>query len=57
LRDEGKNIVFVGYMGDESVATVKYFLKEIFPIVRAEFPQVKFHIVGAEPPKEIIALQ
>jgi sugar transferase (PEP-CTERM/EpsH1 system associated) len=56
-RDEDKNIIFVGYMGDESVSTVKYFLKEIFPIVRAEVPQAKFHIVGADPPNEIIKLQ
>lgn len=55
--DEGKNIIFVGYMGDESVSTVKYFLKKIFPIVRADVPQAKFHIVGADPPNEIIKLQ
>jgi len=54
--DKGANIIFVGYMGQESLATIIYFLKEIFPAVRREIPSVKFYIVGADPPKEIINL-
>lgn len=55
-RDRGPNILFVGYMGAESISTIKYFLKEIFPAVRRAIPSVKFYIVGANPPREIVKL-
>jgi len=53
FKREENSILFVGYMGVESVVTVKYFLKEIFPKVLAKIPSAKFYIVGADPPPEI----
>lgn len=50
------NIVFVGYMGIESVDAVLYFYEEIFPFVLKEIPSTKFYIIGADPPKKITRL-
>jgi|SRR3972149_5280771 len=49
-------ILFVGYMGIESVITVLHFYKEIFPLVKKEIPSAKFYVVGADPPKKITKL-
>ncbi len=45
-----KNIIFVGYMSIESVHAVLYFYNRIFPLIKSEIPDVKFYIVGANPP-------
>jgi sugar transferase (PEP-CTERM/EpsH1 system associated) len=55
-ENRDKNILFVGYMGIESIDAVLYFYEEIFPLVRREIPKAKFYIVGADPPKKIIKL-
>jgi len=55
-RPNTNNILFVGYMGVESVHAVFYFYKEIFPLVRKEIPSAKFYVVGANPPKKLINL-
>ncbi len=52
-RRPGKNILFVGYMGAESVDTIRYFYRQIFPLVRREEPESRFIIVGANPPKDV----
>lgn len=49
-------IIFVGYMGIESVDAVLYFYEEIFHLVLKEIPSAKFYIVGADPPKKISML-
>lgn len=54
--EKENNILFVGYMGVESVKTVKYFIRNIFPAVKNAHPSAKFHIVGADPPPEILKL-
>lgn len=55
-KTKAKNVLFVGYMGVESVDAVLYFYKEIFPFIQEEFPSTKFYVVGANPPRKIIEL-
>ncbi|BBO18583.1 glycosyltransferase [Candidatus Brocadia pituitae] len=52
-----KSIIFVGYMGVESIDAVFYFYNQILPMVREEVPDVLFYIVGANPPDKIKALE
>jgi glycosyltransferase involved in cell wall biosynthesis len=54
--DNDPNILFVGYMGMESIDAVMYFLNKIFPLIHASIPHVKFYIVGANPPSSILKL-
>lgn len=54
--DNSKEILFVGYMGAESVDTVLYFYKNIFPEILLKVPQARFVIVGANPPKQVLRL-
>ena len=52
-----KSIIFVGYMGVESIDAVFFFYDKILPIVRKEVPEALFYIVGANPPDKIKALE
>ena len=36
-----------------NVEGVKWFVKEVFPAVKREIPNVKFYIVGTNPTQEI----
>lgn len=49
----GKNIIFVGYMGVESVDSVLYFYNKIWPKVKSMTTGAKFYIIGANPPSKI----
>lgn len=49
-------IIFVGYMGIESVDAIFYFYEQILPVVRKEAPDLKFYIIGANPPDKVNAL-
>ncbi|MEK6762706.1 MAG: glycosyltransferase [Nitrospirota bacterium] len=54
---EEDKIVFTGVMGyapNEDAAM--YFVKDIFPLVKAKRPHVQFWIVGSEPSKRVQAL-
>lgn len=52
------SIVFVGSMFyDPNVIAVKYFVKNVFPIILKSVPQTKFYIVGNRPTDEVKALQ
>lgn len=54
---ERKNIMFLGGFDHlPNVDAVKYFVQEIFPGIKREIPDIKFYIVGSNPPKEIISL-
>jgi polysaccharide biosynthesis protein PslH len=47
-------IVFIGSMDWEpNIDAVDYFLQEIFPRIRAEFPSAMFQIVGRNPPPRV----
>lgn len=54
----GRNgIIFVGgFTHDPNVDAVLYFCKEILPLIKKAVPDVKFTIVGSNPPDEIKAL-
>lgn len=52
-RDAGLNLLFVGYMGIESVDTVIYLCRQIYPLIKAQVPEVTFTIVGANPPVKV----
>ena len=42
-----KNICFVGYFGpNHNVDAVKYFLKDIFPLILEKKPKTEFHVLG-----------
>ncbi|MDY4044350.1 MAG: glycosyltransferase [Marinifilaceae bacterium] len=46
------NVVFVGKMNYEpNITAVKYFACDVFPLIREKVKQVKFFIVGANPPE------
>lgn len=56
-KPQTRNILFVGYMGAESVDAVTYFYREMFPTVRQHVPDARFVIVGANPPPQIRKLE
>lgn len=50
-------LVFVGAMDYwANIDAVNFFARRIFPAIRMHLPQVEFHIVGARPAAEVIAL-
>jgi len=53
---DSHNLLFVGYMGAESIDSVLYFYKKIFPFIKKEIPSSQFYIVGANPPRKITKL-
>lgn len=54
---ERRDLFFIGSFNHRpNLDAVKFFLGEIFPLVRAKIPGVKFRIVGNNPPPELFAL-
>jgi len=52
-----KDIVFVGgFQHRPNIDAVNYFVDDIMPKLRIRLPEVKFHIVGSNPPIEIQSL-
>ncbi|HEU4813809.1 MAG TPA: glycosyltransferase [Xanthomonadaceae bacterium] len=52
-----RDLVFVGgFRHPPNVDAVRWFLAEVFPLVRARLPDVVFHCIGDEPPGELRAL-
>lgn len=50
-------IVFVGgYQHAPNVDAVAYFVASVMPLIRERLPGVKLHVVGSQPPAEIVAL-
>lgn len=55
--EQRKDLVFIGgYEHKPNVDAVLYFVKEILPHIHEEIPDIRFHVVGSHPPKEIMAL-
>lgn len=53
-----EGIVFVGsYLHPPNIDAVLFFAKEVLPLVHTKLPDVVFHIVGADPPEEVRALE
>lgn len=55
---ERSGIIFVGsYQHPPNIDAVLFFTKEVLPLVHKFLPEVVFNIVGADPPREIQALE
>lgn len=54
----GASLVFTGVMDyPPNIDAVVWFVEEIFPRLRARFPELRFDIVGARPGAEVLALR
>ena len=52
-----RDLMFLGgFAHSPNADAVKYFVKEIFPLVKERIGEVKFYVVGNEPPAEIRSL-
>jgi GT2 family glycosyltransferase len=52
-----RDLVFVGGFGHPPNAdAVKWFGEDVFPLVRQQLPDVRFHCIGVDPPPAIQAL-
>ncbi len=52
-----RDLVFVGgFQHPPNTDAVRWFVGEVFPQVRAQLPDVVFHIIGSKAPKEILDL-
>jgi sugar transferase (PEP-CTERM/EpsH1 system associated) len=57
LQTQAKNLIFTGEMNYfANIDGVIYFCKEVLPIIRKKFPEVKFYIVGRNPTHSVRAL-
>ena len=57
-KPRGNAVCYLGNFGHEpNVDAVLYFYREIYPSVKREIPDVKFYVVGRNPPPEIKALE
>lgn len=55
--DERKDILFIGgFIHQPNIDAVTYFVRDVFPLVQKRIPEIKFHIVGSDPPEVICAL-
>jgi len=51
---KNNKIVFIGNMRTlQNQDAILYFVNDIFPLIKKEFPETVFHIIGAEPPVNI----
>lgn len=54
---EKKGLIFVGgFTHDPNVDAVLYFCSDVLPIVREMIPDIKFTIVGSNPPEQVKGL-
>ena len=52
-----RDLLFVGgFEHPPNLDAMTWFTSEIFPLVRAQRPETRFHIVGSKPPQEILDL-
>lgn len=54
--DRNKLVFVGGFSHDPNVDAVLYFCKDVLPLIRNVIPDVKFTIVGSNPPEQIKAL-
>ena len=54
---DAKKICFIGHMQSlQNQDAVFHFVNDIFPLILAKKPDMKFYIIGAHPPKSILKL-
>jgi len=52
-----RDIMFLGgYRHSPNVDAVTWFVRKIWPLVRAQAPECRFYVVGSDPPAELQAL-
>lgn len=55
--DQRKNFFFLGgFAHAPNVASVKWFVANVWPLIHAALPDAEFHIIGAEAPADVIEL-
>ncbi len=55
--EQRHDIVFMGgYQHTPNVDAVMWFADEVLPLIRAEAPEITFHVVGSKAPDEVRAL-
>ncbi|HEX6832532.1 MAG TPA: glycosyltransferase, partial [Rudaea sp.] len=55
--DERHDLVFVGgFEHPPNIDAVRWFVREIFPKVRAAKPQITFHLIGSKAPRQVLEL-
>ena len=55
--DQRRDLVFVGgFRHPPNVDAVRWFVSDVFPMIRAELPDVRFHCIGSDTPSVIEAL-
>ncbi len=55
--EQRQGLVFVGgYQHPPNVDAAHWFVEAIFPLIRAELPEVEFHLVGSKAPDSVRAL-
>ncbi len=56
-RDARRDLLFVGgFRHPPNVDAVRWFVREVFPAIRARLPEVAFHCIGGDVPDEIAQL-
>lgn len=51
---ERKNILFIGgFIHQPNVDAIRWFVYEIFPLIKNQMPDVKLYVIGSNPPKDI----
>lgn len=56
-KGDRQDLLFVGACSHApNLDAIKWFCQQVLPLVHAQLPQVNINIVGAQPPKEILAL-
>jgi O-antigen biosynthesis protein len=52
-----RDLVFVGgFRHPPNADAVVWFAREIFPLIRAQAPDIRFHVIGGDVPDEVAAL-
>lgn len=53
-EEDYPSLIFVGnFAADTNIMAITHFYNNIFPLIKAQFPNVKLYIVGRNPPKKI----
>ncbi|MBZ0158633.1 MAG: glycosyltransferase [bacterium] len=55
--EDRRDLIFIGgFRHEPNIDAVRYFVREIFPLIRRRLPDVRFHVVGSNPTGEVHAL-
>jgi GT2 family glycosyltransferase/glycosyltransferase involved in cell wall biosynthesis len=55
--DERRDLFFVGgYQHPPNIDAMQWFVKSVWPLIRSELPDVKFHMIGSKAPRQICDL-